>query len=289
MSIAFPLFLFFFFFLFFPSMFIAFPISLACFYCFDDVGLAFLGQICLSFLLVLLCLVYLFRSTCLDAMLECLLALISLSMSCFLSLSHGQGVDLDLLVQAYIQTPKFNKGFELESFLLVWLLTCPSLLLLLDPFLCLHVQIQLLASLPCFTCFMLPFSMYLFASCAFLILLGCSMFVHVHPCLHVQIQLLASLPCFTCFIQSLQYVLFCSLCCLSCLLYTIMYGFHVIGCILCIHIFLPCSCMCLYLFVPVFKHCYTYSLCLHACSHVYLPLHMLSLPACLLACLLSFA
>ena len=261
----------FFFFLFFPSVFIAFPISLACFYCFDDVGLAFLGQICLSFLLVLLCLVYLFRSTCLDAMLECLLALISLSMSCFLSLSHGQGVDLDLLVQAYIQTPKFNKGFEKESFLLVWLLTCPSLLLLLDPLLCLHVQIQLLASLPCFTCFMLPFSMYLFASCAFLILLGCSMFVHVHPCLHVQIQLLASLPCFTCFIQSLQYVFV-----LLPLLLVLLALYH--------HVRFSCDWL-----HPL--HTYFLTLLMHVsllvCSCLQALLHIFSLFACLFTCLLA--
>ena len=77
-------------------------------------------------------------------------------------------------------------------------------------------------------------------------------------------------------------MLFCSLCCLSCLLYTIMYGFHVIGCILCIHIFLPCSCMCLYLFVLVFKHCYTFR------AGSYLSLHTGSwvpfLEPCLLAC-----
>ena len=142
-----------------------------------------------------------------------------------------------------------------------------------------HASHALCFPLVCICLHLVLFSSCLDAPCSSMFIHACmfrSSFLHLYHVSHALFN-----PFSMC--------LFCSLCCLSCLLYTIMYGFHVIGCILCIHIFLPCSCMCLYLFVLVFKHCYTYSLCLHACSHVYLPLHMLSLPACLLACLLSFA
>ena len=62
--------------------------------------------------------------------------------TCLPWLVYCIGVDLDLVVQASIHTPKFNKWFGLVPF-------C-TFMLYLDP--CLFAQISFLASLPCFTC-----------------------------------------------------------------------------------------------------------------------------------------
>ena len=110
------------------------------FYCFDVVGLAFLGQDMSNLLLYVL-----FPCLCLDlhvhvlkvlfgSYTQCFYGLISLVYASFLCLAFGQVEDLDPVVQAYIHTPKFfNKVFGLVPLCMFVLCLHISMCLCFDP------------------------------------------------------------------------------------------------------------------------------------------------------------